>query len=351
LRFAGRVPTWNVPIEDIPMDDPSHLHVDAAGDAADDGPLLDAYSSAVTRAVDAVRPAVAHVAVRRTDRRGRSASGSGSAFVVARDGYALTNSHVAGGAQALEVSLPDGRQFDATLVGDDPDTDLAVIRVQAGDLPFARMGTSRLTRVGEIAIAIGSPLGFQHTVTSGIVSAVGRAMTGWNGRSIDDVIQTDASLNPGNSGGPLVNARGEVIGVNTAVIRPAQGICFAVAADTANLVAGWLIRHGRVPRARLGLSGQATVLPRRVSRHFELDSDAAVQVVSVLAGSAAERGGLAAGDWIVACDGQRVATVADLLKRLVGDDAPRRVALDVLRMRGRAVHRERLEIDVEGRAA
>jgi S1-C subfamily serine protease len=325
------------------MDDTPFLR--AAGDDAGDAPLLDAYSDAVTRAVAAVRPAVAHVAVRRTDRRGRAAGGSGSAFVVARDGYALTNSHVAGGATAIEVSLPDGRQFEAALVGDDPDTDLAVIRIQAGDLPFARMGASRAVRVGEIAIAIGSPLGFEHTVTSGIVSATGRSMAGYGGRAIDDVIQTDASLNPGNSGGPLVNARGEVIGVNTATIRPAQGLCFAVASDTANLVAGWLIRHGRVPRMRLGLSGQPTVLPRKVSRHFELDSDAAVRVGTVQPDSAAARGGLREGDWIVGCDGRRVASIPDLLRVLVGDASPRRVVLDVLRQSGRQVERLTIEID------
>jgi len=329
------------------MDDALPLHA-PAHDAAD-APLLDAYSDAVTRAVAAVRPAVAHVAVRRTDRRGREAAGTGSAFVIARDGYALTNSHVAGGAASIEVSLPDGRQFDAVLVGDDPDSDLAVIRIQAGDLPFAKMGASRATRVGEIAIAIGSPLGFTHTVTSGIVSATGRSMTGFNGRPIDDVIQTDASLNPGNSGGPLVNARGEVIGVNTATIRPAQGLCFAVASDTANLVAGWLIRHGHVPRVRLGLSGQATVLPRKVGRHYELDSDAAVQVGAVQPGSAAQRGGLRVGDWIVGCEGRRVGSIPDLLKVLVGDASPRRVVLDVLRQDGRRV--ERLAIALDARPA
>ncbi len=317
----------------------------AADRSTDDG-LLDAYSLAVTRAVDAVRPAVAHVAVGRTDRRGRAAGGSGSAFVIARDGYALTNSHVAGGAQSLEVSLPDGRRFDATLVGDDPDTDLAVIRIQADDLPFARLGASRGTRVGEIAIAIGSPLGFQHTVTSGIVSAVGRSMTGYNGRLIDDVIQTDASLNPGNSGGPLVNSRGEVIGVNTAVIRPAQGICFAVAADTAHLVAGWLIRHGRVPRGRLGLAGQSARLSRKVSRHFELESDDAIQVIEVQDGSPAARAGLAPGDWIVGIDGRRIGAIAELLRVLIGDDSPRRITLDVLRQTGRTMRRLPLEATV-----
>ena len=321
-----------------------------AGDAAlaPDPVLLDAYSCAVTRAVAAVRPAVAHVAVRHARgapaaarRRARPPSGgaTGSAFVIARDGYALTNSHVAGGAVSIEVSLPDGREFDARLVGDDPDTDLAVIRIEADDLPFARMGSSRATQVGEIAIAIGSPLGFQHTVTSGIVSALGRSMSGYNGRLIDDVIQTDASLNPGNSGGPLVNARGEVIGVNTAMIGAAQGLCFAVASDTANLIAGWLIRHGQVPRIRLGLAGQTATLPRKVVRHYDLPSDTAVQAIQVMPDSPALAAGLAAADWIVGIDGQPVDSIGAMLRRLIGEAGPRSVSLDVLRQVGRQVHR------------
>ena len=320
---------------------------------ADDRSLLDAYSQAVTGAVDAVRPAVAHVAVQhRAGRGGRrggrgGGTGTGSAFVITRDGYALTNSHVAGGAAAIEVSLPDGRQFAATLVGDDPDTDLAVIRVQTDDLPYARMGSSRATRVGEIAIAIGSPLGFQHTVTSGIVSAVGRSMSGYNGRLIDDVIQTDASLNPGNSGGPLVNSRGEVIGVNTAVIPSAQGICFAVAADTANLIAGWLIRHGRVPRARLGLAGQAATLPRKVVRHYELTTETAILVASLEAGSAAQRGDLMTGDWIIGVDDQPVDSINGLLRALIGSDEPRTIRLDVLRLIGAQMRRLTLTIQAQ----
>lgn len=311
----------------------------------DDDHLLDAYSTAVTRAVEAVRPAVAHVSIRRTvrqDRRGRGGApvaGTGSAFVIARDGYALTNSHVAGGAEEIDVALPDGREFAASLVGDDPDTDLAVIRIHADDLPFARMGSSAATRVGEIAIAIGSPLGFQHTVTSGVVSAVGRSMTGYGGRLIDDVIQTDASLNPGNSGGPLVNSRGEVIGVNTAMIGAAQGICFAVASDTANLVAGWLIHHGHVPRARLGLAGQTVPLPRKVVRHYALESDTAVLIADVAKDSPAAIAGLRAGDWVIGIDGQAIDSISALLRRLIGDERARTVVLDVLRQTGRQVDR------------
>jgi S1-C subfamily serine protease len=314
---------------------------------SDDRSLLDAYSQAVTGAVDSVRPAVAHVAVRRKPGRGArrgGRGGSGSAFVITRDGYALTNSHVAGGAEAIEVSLPDGRQFGATLVGDDPDTDLAVIRIHTDDLPYARMGSSRATRVGEIAIAIGSPLGFQHTVTSGIVSAVGRSMPAYNGRLIDDVVQTDASLNPGNSGGPLVNSRGEVIGVNTAVIPSAQGICFAVAADTANLIAGWLIRHGRVPRLRLGLAGQSATLPRKVVRHYELTTETAILVGSVEAGSPAQQGGLMTGDWIIGVDQHPVDSINSLLRVLIGSDEPRTMKLDVLRLLGRQMNRLVVEV-------
>lgn len=326
------------------------------GPGADDGPLLDAYSTAVTRAVAMVRPAVAHVSVRKAMRgrpgRARPPSGptgSGSAVVISRDGYALTNSHVAGGAEAIEVSMPDGRRFAATLVGDDPDTDLAVIRIQADDLPAARLGASRDVRVGEIAIAIGSPLGFQHTVTSGIVSATGRSMRSVGGGSIEDVIQTDASLNPGNSGGPLVNARGEVIGVNTAMIAAAQGICFAVAADTANLVAGWLIRHGRVPRPRLGLAGQTAELPRKVVRFYALPVEQSVMVASVEPGSPAQAAGLQAGDWIVACDGTPVDSIGALLRQLMGVDEPRPLTLDVLRLIGQRV--QRMDLTVQPAAA
>lgn len=316
----------------------SQEHADSRGDG--DTPLLDAYSAAVSSAVSLVRPAVAHVALQ----RGRRHTGSGSAFLIARDGYALTNSHVAGAGGDILVSLPDGRIYDARLVGDDAATDLAVIQVQGGDFPFVRLGSSERTRIGEIAIAIGSPLGFQHTVTSGIVSALGRSMTSYQGGTIDDVIQTDAALNPGNSGGPLINTRGEVIGVNTAMISQAQGLCFAVASDTANLIAGWLIQKGHVPRLALGIAGQTVELPVRAVRFYHLAQASAVRIDSVQSGSAAERGGLKAGDLIIAIDDTPIASVNALLRQLVGHDGERALTIDSLRLVGRELRRQRFEL-------
>lgn len=315
-------------------------------EAADDDALLDAYSSAVTRAVAKVRPAVAHVEIRAAQRK--QPLGSGSAFVIARDGYALTNSHVAHGAQAMTVSLPDGRLYDAVLVGDDAATDLAVIKIQGDDFPYARLGSSERTQVGEIAIAIGSPLGFQQTVTSGIVSAVGRSLTTYQGGWIDDVIQTDAALNPGNSGGPLINARAEVIGVNTAVLAAAQGLCFAVAADTANLVAGWLIQRGRVPRLSIGIQGQSADIPTRVVRFFDLSHATAVQINAVLPDSPAARAGLQSGDLAIALNGAPLPSINALLQQLMGHGDGRTLTLDVLRRNGRQI--QKLKIDVRATA-
>ncbi len=282
-----------------------------------DGGLLDAYSHAVTSAVQRVAPAVAHVRVHHA--KGRR-DGSGSGFLITPDGYLVTNSHVASGASALEVTLPDGRTADASIVGDDPDSDLAVLKVQADDFAWIRFGDSSSVRVGQVAIAIGSPLGFQHTVTAGIVSALGRSMRAQTGRLLDNVLQTDASLNPGNSGGPLVDARGDVIGVNTAVIAAAQGICFAIASTTAERVAIALIREGRVRRARMGVGGQTLALPRRIVRHFELPCDSGVRIETVERGSPAAQAGLARGDVIVAVDGEPVPDI-DALQRSLGADA------------------------------
>lgn len=289
-----------------------------------DEQLLDAYSRAVIEAAESVGPAVVHIIVHQTGegrgggRPAREARGSGSGFIFTPDGFILTNSHVVHAASRIEVALQDGRQFHAEQVGDDPDTDLAVIRINAPHLKPPRLGTSRDVRVGQLAIAIGNPYGFQCTVTAGVVSALGRSLRSSSGRLIDNVIQTDAALNPGNSGGPLVNSRGEVIGVNTAIILPAQGICFAIAVDTAVFVAGRLIKDGRIKRAYLGVAGQDVPLHRRLVRHYQLAVESGILITSVEPGSPAERAGLREGDVIVAHDSQPVSSI-DRLHQLLTD--------------------------------
>ena len=303
--------------------------LDESGGSARDGParspgtgsdaeLVDAYSRAVSGAVESVRPSVVHIGVERTPRRGQKQSGSGSGFIITPDGYLITNSHVAAGAAALQATLPDGRIVAGELVGDDPDSDLAVVKVGADHLAYARLGDSSRVRVGQIAIAIGSPYGFQHTVTAGIVSALGRSMRGSTGRLLDNIVQTDAALNPGNSGGPLVDSAGAVIGVNTAVILPAQGICFAIASNTADRVAVALIREGRVRRAYLGISAQDLPLPRRFVRHFNLPQEVGVRVDAVAPDSPAARAGIRTGDIIVALGDTPIAGVDDLQRLLTG---------------------------------
>jgi len=284
--------------------------------AVDDAELLDAYSAAVVGAVERVRPAVVHI---RVERSGKArAEGSGSGFIIAPDGYLLTNSHVAGGASALEVTLPDGRTAAAELVGEDPDSDLALIKIAAPELAYTLLADSTRVRVGQIAIAIGSPYGFQHTVTAGIVSALGRSMRSQTGRLLDNIIQTDAALNPGNSGGPLVSTAGEVIGVNTAMILPAQGICFAIAANTAERVAVALMHEGRVRRAYLGVGGQDTPIARRIVRHFDLAQESAVRISTVEPDSPAAAAGMRPGDLIVAFAGEPVTSIDDLQGMLTG---------------------------------
>jgi len=282
--------------------------------------LLDTYSQVVTRAVDDVSASVLKIDVS-LPARGRQPAhqGSGSGFIFTPDGFALTNSHVVHGASKIDVSLGDGRRVGAALVGDDPHTDLAVIRLDAPNLSAARLGDSRAIRPGQIAIAIGNPYGFQTTVTAGVVSALGRSLQARSGRLIDDVIQTDAALNPGNSGGPLVNSNGEVIGVNTAIIQAAQGICFAIAINTAKLIAARLIRDGRVRRSFVGIAGQTVPLLTRMVRYFGLTTETAVFVVAVEPGSPAQRAGLKEGDLIVAFGELPVRGIDDLLKLLTED--------------------------------
>ena len=298
----------------------------------EDQALLDAYSRAVIDVVDRIGPAVVGLAVRAETSRG----GTGSGVIVAPDGLILTNSHVAGAAGTgarIAVTTADGQDLHARLVGDDPDTDLALIRVdEPVTLPAAPLGDSKELKRGQLVIAIGNPLGFELTVTTGVVSALGRSLRARSGRLIDDVIQTDAALNPGNSGGPLVSSRGEVVGINTAVIMGAQGICFAVAANTASFVLGELVRHGRVRRAFIGISAQQTTIPPRRRRAAGLDQGSAVMVGTVEAGSAADRAGLKAGDIVLALDEQTITGADDLIRALTGERIGRSVAFDVLRV-------------------
>jgi S1-C subfamily serine protease len=316
--------------------------------ATADGDLLDAYSRAVISAAERVSPSVVHIVVS-GGREGEQDSGrsgpdgvrgSGSGFVFTPDGFILTNSHVVHGAERLKVALPDGRTFDAQHIGDDPDTDLAVIRISAPDLVPAWLGDSHSVRVGQLAIAIGNPYGFECSVTAGVVSALGRSLRSRSGRLMDSIIQTDAALNPGNSGGPLVTSRGEVIGVNTAMILPAQGLCFAIASNTARFVAGRLIRDGRIRRSYLGVGGQNVPLPRRLVRFYNLPSESGILVISVERGSPAEQAGLRESDIIIEFDGRQVETI-DALHRLLTDaQVGVRAPLTVIRQ----TSREMLEV-------
>ena len=289
--------------------------------------LLDAYSRAVIGAAERVSPAVARIEAQH--RKGMQGSGSG--FLFTPDGLLLTNSHVVHEAVQIIVMLPEGRRLQADLVGEDPDTDLAVLRLAAPGIRPVELGDSAALRVGQLVIAIGNPYGFDSSVTAGVVSALGRSLRAYSGRLIENVIQTDAALNPGNSGGPLVTADGRVVGVNTAVVRPAQGLCFAVPINTAKLVAGRLIRDGRVQRGYLGLAGQTIQIPRRLVRLHALAGERGVLVLSVEPGSAAEVAGVTAGDIVVRYGESRVAGIDDLHRRLIEDPVGVPTTLSLLR--------------------
>ena len=294
---------------------------------ANDTELLDAHSTAVTQAVGHAGPSVLHVRAHQNGRR----SGSGSGFLISPDGFVVTNSHVVNGASRLTVQTSDARESAAELVGDDPDTDLAVLRINLPGLQHVKFAPAPQIRVGQIAIAIGNPLGFDHTVTAGIVSALGRTFPSRNGRLIDNVIQTDAPLNPGNSGGPLINTRGEVLGVNTAMIPAAQGICFAIGSQTAEFIASWLIRDGRIRRGHLGVVAQEVTIHERVARFHKLRQRSGALVLEVAPASAAAAAGVLADDLIVWFNHEEVRTTHDLHRLLVGDNIQRRSRITVLR--------------------
>ena len=312
----------------------------------DDGELLDAYSQTVTDVVDKSRDSVVNIRVfgqRSANGAGGQGEGGGSGFVITPDGYVVTNSHVVHSSRETQVTLADGQSFAASLVGDDPDSDLAVVRINAPDLHHIQFGDSNRLRAGQIAVAIGSPFGFQQTVTTGVVSALGRSMRARSGRMIENIIQTDAALNPGNSGGPLMNSRGEVIGVNTAIIASAQGICFAIASNTAEFVAAWLIKEGRIRRAWLGMQGQSAPVHPRIARHLGLKSDRGVLVLHVEADSPAAKAGLHEGDVIVGFKNQPVSGIDELQRLLVGSEIGVRSILEVVR------HAFKVQMDVTPR--
>ena len=310
---------------------------DAVPPSEDD--LLDAYSQAVIHAAERVSPSVVNIDVRKRPREKQTTRfrppgelrGNGSGFIFTPDGFILTNSHVVHHADKMMVTLPDGRHWEGDLVGEDPDTDLAVVRVNGANFLATPLGDSQKIRVGQLAIAIGNPYGFQCTVTSGVVSALGRSLRSISGRLIDNILQTDAALNPGNSGGPLVTSRGDVIGVNTAMILAAQGICFAIGINTAKFVAGRLIKEGKIKRSYIGLGGQNVPLLRRMVRFYHLPVESGILIVSTEENSPAQRAGLSEGDVIVGFDGQPIAGIDDLHRRLTEEKVGVRTKLTILR--------------------
>jgi S1-C subfamily serine protease len=304
-----------------------------------DEDLLDAYSHAVVNAAEKISPSVVNIDVRKTS-RGRQITpfhspgelrGNGSGFIFTPDGFILTNSHVVHQADKMTVTLPDGRRFDGDMVGEDPDTDLAVVRINGSNFLAAPLGDSQKIRVGQLVVAIGNPYGFQCTVTSGVVSALGRSLRSISGRLIDNIIQTDAALNPGNSGGPLVTSRGDVIGVNTAMIFAAQGICFAIGINTAKFVAGRLIKEGKIKRSYIGLGGQNVPLLRRIVRFYHLPVESGVLVVTIEENSPGQRAGLSEGDIIVGFDGQPVFGIDDLHRMLTEERVGVKTMLTIIR--------------------
>ncbi len=310
---------------------PGENHVNQSGarqvDGFSDDALLDSYSRTISSVVAQVAPAVVNIHVE-TGRRGE---GNGSGFFIAPDGFILTNSHVVHSARKIDVTLADTRTFPAKVIGEDPETDLAVLRIGAGQLPSLEFADSKKLRVGQIAVAIGSPYGFHQSVTAGVVSALGRSMRAQSGRLMDDILQTDAALNPGNSGGPLVNSRGQVIGVNTAVILPAQGLCFAIAANTAQLVTGWLIKDGKIRRSYLGLAGQNVPLHPKIVRFHRLEQESGVLIAGIEQGGPVDLSGLKEGDIILSFKGNPVSSIDDLHRLLVGSEIGQRSVLSVIR--------------------
>jgi S1-C subfamily serine protease len=313
-----------------------------------DDDLLDAYSRAVINAAEKVSPSVVNIDVHKRPRIKQTSPfrhpeelrGNGSGFIFTPDGFILTNSHVVHQADKIMVSLPDGRRFEGDMVGEDPDTDLAVVRINGSNFSAAPLGDSQKIRVGQLVIAIGNPYGFQCTVTSGVVSALGRSLRSISGRLIDNIIQTDAALNPGNSGGPLVTSQGDVIGVNTAMILAAQGICFAIGINTAKFVAGRLLKEGKIRRSYIGLGGQNVPLLRRIVRFYHLPVESGILVVSIEENSPAQRAGLSEEDIIVGFDRQPIAGIDDLHRMLTEEKVGVRTALTILR------HTEKLNLNI-----
>jgi S1-C subfamily serine protease len=299
--------------------------------------VLDAYSKAVTAVVDAVSPAVVSITIGITSpQSGVEAEGAGSGVVIAPDGYILTNSHVAHDANRMVVMLTDGGVVDASLVGDDPTTDLALIRARASDLPYALLGDSSKLRVGQLVIAMGNPFGFQSTVSTGVVSALGRNLRSQDGFMIENMIQHTAPLNPGNSGGPLLDPRRKIVGINTAIIMPAQSIGFAIPANTANWVVSQILQYGHVRRGYLGISGRQRPLIRRLVRFHDLSVDRAVEIMGVESGAPAEQAGLRAGDLVVAMNGKDVQSIDDLHRMLTEWKPGEKITLTVVRGKEKA---------------